>query len=236
MSVIVKGMKMPKNCLHCDFDNSYGICACRNETPYVCEYSAKQRPSWCPLEEVPSAQPETHEKRTETHGVCLDAISRQAAIEVLGVFTQTDVLGHTPKQIVEALPSTQPEQTNSWCINSWCIDCKEYDTESKCCHRYNRVIKQTLDEVYAHAETEAEARFHAQQRWIPCSERLPEKPEQVLIYAWNVHYVLAKYKEIRTWEGIYKMAWVVEDAYNAPHEIKHDVIAWMPLLEPYREG
>ena len=183
-----------------------------------------------------SEQPETHEKRTETHGVCLDAISRQAAIEVLGVFTQTDVLGHTPKQIVEALPSTQPEQTNSWCINSWCIDCKEYDTESKCCHRYNRVIKQTLDEVYAHAETEAEARFHAQQRWIPCSERLPEKPEQVLIYAWNVHYVLAKYKEIRTWEGIYKMAWVVEDAYNAPHEIKHDVIAWMPLLEPYREG
>ena len=38
-----------------------------------------------------------------------DLISRQAAIEVLGVFTQTDVLGHTPKQIVEALPSAQPE-------------------------------------------------------------------------------------------------------------------------------
>ena len=65
MSVIVKGMKMPKNCLHCDFDDSYGICACRNETPYVCEYSAKQRPSWCPLEEVPPAQPETHGR---THG------------------------------------------------------------------------------------------------------------------------------------------------------------------------
>ena len=65
MSVIVKGMKMPKNCLHCDFDDSYGICACRNEAPYVCEYSAKQRPSWCPLEEVPPAQPETHGR---THG------------------------------------------------------------------------------------------------------------------------------------------------------------------------
>ena len=72
-------------------------------------------------------------------------------------------------------------------------------------------------------------------KWIPCSERLPEKPEQVLIYAWNVHYVLAKYREIRTWEGIYKMAWVMEDAYNAPHEIKHDVIAWMPLPEPYND-
>ena len=79
MSVIVKGMKMPKNCLHCDFDDSYGICACRNEAPYVCEYSAKQRPSWCPLEEVPSAQPETHDKHTETHSC--DLISRQWLME-----------------------------------------------------------------------------------------------------------------------------------------------------------
>lgn len=38
-----------------------------------------------------------------------DLISRQAAIDVLGVFTQADALGHTPKQIVEALPSAQPD-------------------------------------------------------------------------------------------------------------------------------
>lgn len=44
-------------------------------------------------------------KRTETHAC--DCISRQAAIDVLGVFTQADALGHTPKQIVEALPSAQ---------------------------------------------------------------------------------------------------------------------------------
>lgn len=76
----------------------------------------------------------------------------------------------------------------------------------------------------------------SEQRWIPCTpDTMPKKPEQVLIYAWNVHYVLAKYREIRTGEGIYKMAWVVEDAYHAPFEIKHDVIAWMPLPEPWRE-
>lgn len=39
-----------------------------------------------------------------------DLISRQAAIDVLWVFTQADALGHTPKQIVEALPSAQPER------------------------------------------------------------------------------------------------------------------------------
>ena len=32
---------------------------------------------------LPPAQPETHDKRTETHGVCLDAISRQQAIDAL---------------------------------------------------------------------------------------------------------------------------------------------------------
>jgi hypothetical protein len=40
----------------------------------------------------------------------MDLISRQDVIDVLGVFTQADALGHTPKQIVEALPSAQPEQ------------------------------------------------------------------------------------------------------------------------------
>ena len=71
--------------------------------------------------------------------------------------------------------------------------------------------------------------------WIPCDERLPETEEQVLIYAWNVHYVLAKYKEIRTCDGVYKMAWVTEDAYSIPQEIKHEVICWRHLPEPYRE-
>ena len=69
-------------------------------------------------------------------------------------------------------------------------------------------------------------------QWIPCSERLPETEEQVLIYAWNAHYVLAKYKEIRTCDDVYKMAWVTEDAYSIPREIKHEVICWMPLPEP----
>ena len=61
-------------------------------------------------------------------------ISRQDAIDVLGVFTQADALGHTPKQIVEALPSAQPES---------CDECKhlgkwenevEYGYPSPCTH------------------------------------------------------------------------------------------------------
>lgn len=73
-----------------------------------------------------------------------------------------------------------------------------------------------------------------EQRWIPCSERLPEREEQVLIYAMNVHFVLAKYKELRTLDGEYIKDWVIEDAYNPPSLIKHKVIAWMPLTDPYQ--
>lgn len=38
-----------------------------------------------------------------------DLISRQAAIDVLEWFDQTDPLGHTPAQIVRALPTAEPE-------------------------------------------------------------------------------------------------------------------------------
>lgn len=44
-----------------------------------------------------------------------DLINRADAISVLEIFTQTDTLGHTPKQIVEALPSAQPE----WKKGKW---------------------------------------------------------------------------------------------------------------------
>lgn len=102
-----------------------------------------------------------------------DCISRQAAIEVIDAVFPVDPMkseyaqgiacgAALAKTYVEQLPSAQPEHTNSWYINSWCIDCKEYDTENKCCPRYNRVIKQTLDDAYRHGETEAEARFHSE--------------------------------------------------------------------------
>ena len=34
--------------------------------------------------------------------------------------------------------------------------------------------------------------------WIPVSERLPEDGRPVLIYAWNVHHVIARYDTFRT--------------------------------------
>lgn len=69
--------------------------------------------------------------------------------------------------------------------------------------------------------------------WIPCSERLPEDGRQVLVYAMNVHFALAKYDEMRGADGTYKKQWVTFDAWKPFYTIK-DVIAWMPLPKPYK--
>ena len=78
------------------------------------------------LRELPSAQPEKRtEERTETHGVCLDAIDRQAVIDtvrkiILGFFSDEDgVMNDTEKTLlsvskavcngVRELPPAQPE-------------------------------------------------------------------------------------------------------------------------------
>ena len=69
--------------------------------------------------------------------------------------------------------------------------------------------------------------------WIPCSERLPENGEQVLVYARSVHYALAKYDKMREADGTYKKQWVTFDAWKPFYTIK-EVIAWMPLPEQWK--
>ena len=63
-------------------------------------------------------------------------------------------------------------------------------------------------------------------RWIPCSERLPEKPvageDCYLIQAQYVEQPFVAYWDGRNW---------TDECY----EIAKHVIAWMPLPKPYRE-
>ncbi len=160
----------------------------------------------CPKMEMLEAQAETHDKRTETHGVCLDTISRNAAIdafkkELSAKYNRREfAIGFVGiKSILENLPSARPEKTqlseedatkdttsdyidrqavrmskklydedlsdyergwNDACdaiadgapsaqpdIDEWCTDCKEYDSERHCCPRYNRVIREAVEEA-----------------------------------------------------------------------------------------
>lgn len=56
MSVIVKGMKMPKDCYYCDM-SSFGTCNIVSRN-----WDITKRPDWCPLVELP-----------EKHGRLVDA-------------------------------------------------------------------------------------------------------------------------------------------------------------------
>lgn len=65
-------------------------------------------------------------------------------------------------------------------------------------------------------------------KWIPCSERLPEKPK---IYGDSDGYIVQTRRVaqpfIGYWDG---REWTDEEV-----EVVDEVIAWMPLPEPYRE-
>ena len=75
-----------------------------------------------------------------------------------------------------------------------------------------------LEEAYISGETEAEARFHAQQRWIPCSERLPEERQEILATTTD-----------NAWGDVV----IIRTYYKEMHK---SVIAWMPLPEAFKEG
>ena len=101
--------------------------------------------------------------------------------------------------------------------------------------------REFLDTVFALAPNEANKIMDAfdeyvdsnEPHWIPVTERLPKDGRQVLVYAMSVHYALAKYDEMRDADGTYKKQWVTFDAWKPYYTIK-DVIAWMPLPEPYK--
>ena len=71
------------------------------------------------------------------------------------------------------------------------------------------------------------------QRWIPCSERLPElTPANEL-----QHYIVTIKKECGLRDEVYDAfylgnGWQIGDMIMLE---KNDVLAWMPLPKPYRE-
>ena len=70
-----------------------------------------------------------------------DLISRQAAIDQLH---QSYNLLDAERRL-EDMPSAQPELH----YDEWCTDCKEYDQERHCCPRFNKVIRETVEEYKA---------------------------------------------------------------------------------------
>lgn len=136
------------------------------------------------------------------------------------------------ESVIEALE--QESQTFEWCTG-----CREYDQEKHCCHRWSKVIRNTVEEM-------KEAKTG---QWIPVSERLPKDIKPVIVtwkntdpksyyqYIVGKHFIgTAHYKNGKWfWYSSVTEDLLAEYGRCDCEEFDEaiDVIAWMPLPEPY---
>ena len=68
------------------------------------------------------------------------------------------------------------------------------------------------------------------QEWIPCSERLPDNDELML-----VNYIDPRPEAMDIWIGWHEMenVWYIDGELHS-NELGNEVIAWMPLPKPWK--
>ena len=99
-----------------------------------------------------------------------------------------------------------------------CGDCEAYNKEKHHCPKFCKVIKETVKEIEENHNG-----------WIPCSEKLPEVRQDVL--------VTVKYTGFMGMHGY----WIQTGHMDAENDwwgncAGGEVIAWQPLPEPYAKG
>ena len=88
---------------------------------------------------------------TPKNNLAVDCISREQALRELKESAEhhandsrEEVLLRRDRDIIKALPSVTPQEQQTF---KWCTDCKEYDQEKHCCHRWSKVIRDTVEEM-----------------------------------------------------------------------------------------
>lgn len=85
------------------------------------------------------------------------------------------------------------------------------------------------NEVTAKQLIDEQPTIEPEQRWTPCSERLPEIDKDVLVTDGESCLVCSLFESPDIEDGLYQ--W--EDDYGHWHEFE-TWVAWMPLPEPYK--
>ena len=72
-------------------------------------------------------------------------ISIRAVIDVIEDFPHGDVWNvESMEEMVDRIKQLPSAEEESF---EWCTDCKEYDQEAHCCHRWSKMIRKTVDEM-----------------------------------------------------------------------------------------
>ena len=150
------------------------------------------------IEELPSAQPEIEERKEESaqNVPKEDLISRKAAIDA-------------ECEVCQIAPKKERGHNCTYYVHG----CKEIECL--------RALPSAQPEVLACGEGELSAQPERTGRWIPCSERLPDSKEYVLV---------TDYGETNMGRRFCDRWWL-----DCCGDKLKDVTAWMPLPEPYRE-
>lgn len=150
-----------------------------------------------------------------------DLISRQAAIKIANeeCFELKGLFGRI-KDGLNALPPAQPENQVHLC--------------DSCRHVYPECPSGKDDVIFGNGKgndnicacNKYEPSAQPEQRWILCSERLPEKKDDYLCsYRGCTLVDICEYDPDRNEWGFY---------YDYGWKVVSIVIAWMPLPEPYK--
>lgn len=170
---------------------------------------------WCKwvLKQVPSAQPS--QKNDSNTLDALDCVSRQAAIEAIHDAWMNGAYYTETINTLKQLPSAQPDknmihlQKEQAYMQGW-VDGRETKMIAIPIKRREPVI-----------------------RWIPCSERMPEIDETVLI---TIKEKYAGEKEYRYHTDVADYLinddWMTFNDWDEGQEI--EIVAWMPLPEPWK--
>lgn len=112
------------------------------------------------------------------------------------------------------------------------IDADALEKEGWSLHRTIQVDKNTSE--YQTKPLRKVPTIEPEPHWIPCKERLPKESYGCLVTVWDTNPItMDEFENILPyfvgWDG---EQWNDADGEQCPFE----VIAWMPLPEPYREG
>ena len=74
-----------------------------------------------------------------------ETITKKQAIEAISKANGLLYWNNTLKaSLIKLINEIPPKESETF---EWCTDCKEYDQEAHCCHRYSKVIRNAVDEM-----------------------------------------------------------------------------------------